>query len=231
MIKTLLTGIIITICIGGFSSLLLLRYGDPTLSWNTYVNMTYGFTLRYPRGLELTTTPINVEQARLIYDAFCKKQEGCGGARWPEYVLNFETEEKMSVFMVDIHQVPVTNGHFTYIVREPYNIYYFQDLKDIPKRFISEKTLQMIQKSIRFIPPHVPLGCLWNNAHRPALPDTYRTQIEFEEKIATVSGYFFEKQKNTCEKTTYDTWIYDVQNTSPPFASKSYCETVCLKKQ
>ena len=230
MIKTLLTGIIVTICIGSISYILLLKFGDPTLSWNTYINTTYGFTLRYPRGLELTATPINVEQARLVYDEFCKTHEGCGVTRWPEYVLNFQTEEKMSVFMVDIHQVPLINNHFTYIVREPYNIYYFQDLKDIPKRYVSEKTLQMIQKSIRFIPPDVPLGCLWNNTYKPALPTEYRTQVEYEGKIATVSGYYFQKDANKCEKTSYDTWIYEVQTTSPPFTSQTFCETACMKK-
>ena len=32
---------------------------------------------QHPKGLELTVTPINVEQARIVYDAFCK-QEGWG---------------------------------------------------------------------------------------------------------------------------------------------------------
>lgn len=231
MIKTLLTGIIITICIGGISYLLLVTYGDPTTSWNTYINTTYGFTLRYPKGLELTATPVNVEQARLVYDAFCQTHEGCGGARWPEYVLNFETEENMSVFMIDIHQVPITHDHFTYLVREPYNIYYFQDLKDIPKRYIDPETLRLIQQSVRFITPSIPIGCLWNDAYKPALPGDYRTIAEYEGKIATVSGYYFQKDANTCRKTFYDSWVYDVQTTSPPFTSQSLCEAACIIKK
>ncbi len=236
MIKTLLTGIIITICIGSFSYFLLLRYGNPTASWNTYINTTYGFTLQYPKGLELTAIPINVEQALLVYDEFCKKQEGCGGTRWPEFILNFETQENMSVFMVDIYQIPVTlnvgekvHENFTFLVREPYNIYYFQELKDIPKRFIDAKTLSLIEKSMRFITPDVSLGCLWNNAFKPALPNTYRTQVEYEGKIATVSGYYFQKNANSCRKTSYDTWIYDINTSAPPFTSINDCEAVCKR--
>lgn len=238
MIKTLLIGSIITICIGYLLILLFMKYGDPTTAWNTYVNTTYGFTFRYPKGLELKATPVNVEQARLVYDEYCTTHEGCGGARWPEYVLNFETQEKMSVFMVDIYQIPMDlklgekiNNNFTFLVREPYNIYYFQELKDIPKRFIDATTLRRIQGSIRFIPPEIPLGCLWNNAYKPALPSEYRTQVDYEGKVATVSGYYFQKQSNACEKTTYDTWVYDVQNTSPPFTSQSFCESTCLPKR
>ena len=238
MIKTLLVGSFITICIGSVSYLLLVKYGEPTISWTTYVNTTYGFTLRYPQGLELMTKPINVEQARLVYDEFCQTHEGCGAARWPEYVLNFETEEKMSVFMVDIYQIPVTfnmgekiHDNFTFLVREPYNIYYFEELKDIPKRFIDTKTLRLIQNSIRFIPPVVPLACLWNDAYKPAIPSEYRMQIEYEGKVATVSGYYFQKESNSCQETMYDAWIYDVQNASPPFSSKSFCEEACIAKR
>jgi len=238
MVKTLLIGIIITICIGGVSYLLLVKYGDPTISWNTYVNTTYGFTLRYPQGLELTAKPINVERAYLVYEEFCQTHEGCGGARWPEYVLNFETEEKMSVFMVDMYQIPMQfnmgekiNDNFTFLVREPYNIYYFQELKDIPKRFIDTVTLRRIAGSMRFIPPEVPLGCLWNNVYKPAIPSEYRTTLEYEGKVATVSGYYFQKNTDSCQKTSYDTWVYDVQNTSPPFTSQSFCESACLPKR
>lgn len=237
MIKNLLVGIIVTIGIGSITYLLLHVYGDPTISWTTYVNTTYGFTLRYPKGLDLTATPVRVAQARLVYDEFCKKQEGCGGARWPEYVINFETEEHMSVFMVDIYQIPMhmqlgekIHDNFTFLVRSPYNIYYFQDLKDIPKRFIDDTTLARIQGSITFIPPDVPLACLWNNTYKPALPDVYRMQPDYEGKLATVSGYFFQKDTNTCQKTTYDTWIYDVKTAAPPFTSQTYCETECRGK-
>lgn len=237
MRKNLLIGTITTVCISGLVYLLLLIFGDPTASWTTYVNTTYGLTLRYPKGLEVTAKPIDVEQARLVYDAFCQTHEGCGGARWPEYILNFETEENMSVFMLDIYQIPMAlhlgekmHHDFTFLVREPYNIYYFQDLKDIPKRFIDAKTLQRIQGSIRFIKPDVPLGCLWNNAYKPAIPSEYRAQPEYEGKIATVSGYFFQKNTNMCQKTTYDTWVYEVQTTSPPFSSLRFCELSCLKK-
>lgn len=237
MIKTLLIGSGITICISCLLIIFFVRYGDPTITWKTYVNSTYGFTLKYPKALELKITPMNVEQARIAYDAFCKTYEGCGGARWPEYVLNFETNEKMSVFMLDIYQIPMDfqmgekiNAHFTFLIREPYNMYYFQDLKDIPKRFIDGETLRRIQGSMRFIPPSVPLGCLWNDAYKPAIPNEYRTHSEYEGKIATVSGYYFQKQSNSCQKTTYDTWIYDMQNTSPPFTSIEYCETTCIKK-
>lgn len=237
MVKSLLTGIIATICIGTISYLLLMQFGDPTMSWNTYINTTYGFTLRYPKGLTLTAIPINVEQARLVYDEFCKIQEGCGATRWPEYVLNFETEEKMSLFMLDIYQIPMQlnmgekiHENFTFVVREPYNIYYFQDLKDIPKRYIDAKSLKLIQHSIRFIPSEIPLGCIWNNAYKPALPSEYRTIAEYEGKIATVSGYYFQQESSACQKTAYDTWIYDVQTTSPPFASLHFCELSCLKK-
>ena len=238
MIKTLLIGSAVTIFMGYLLIQLFMKYGDPTISWTSYVNTAYGFTLRYPQGLDLKATPVNVEQARLVYDEFCQTHEGCGGARWPEYVLNFETEDKMSVFMVDIYQIPMNlklgekiNANFTFLVREPYNIYYFQDLKDIPKRFIDTETLRRIGGSIRFIKPDVPLGCLWNNAYRPAIPGEYRTQIEFEGKVATVSGYYFQKESNSCQKTTYDTWVYDVQTTSPPFSSLSYCESACLPKR
>jgi len=237
MIKTLLIGTFITLCIGITSYLLIWKYGDPTTAWTTYVDTTYGFTLRYPKGLELTVKPVNVEQARVVYDAFCQTHEGCAGARWPEYVLNFETEEKMSVFMVDIYQIPMNlklgekvHDHFTFLVREPYNIYYFQDLKDIPKRFIDKETIRRIAGSMQFIKPNVPLGCLWNNAFKPALPDEYRTQIEYEGKVATMSGYYFQRESNSCRETIYDTWIYDVQNTAPPFASKVACETACMKQ-
>ena len=140
--------------------------------------------------------------------------------------------------MLDIYQIPINlkpgekiHENFTFLVREPYNIYYFQDLKNIPKRFIDEKTLHRIQQSMRFIPPEIPLGCLWNEKYKPALPNEYRTTLEYEGKIATVSGYYFQKQTNTCEKTSYDTWIYETQATAPPFASKQNCETACRKKQ
>lgn len=237
MIKTLLIGSVITLCIGGISYLLLIQYGDPTASWNTYVNTTYGFTLRYPKGLELAAIPVNVEQARLVYDQFCQTQEGCGSTRWPEFVLNFETEEKMSVFMVDIYQIPLQlnmgekiHDNFTFLVREPYNIYYFQDLKDIPKRFIDADSLRLIQNSIQFVPPEIPLGCLWNNAYKPALPAEYRTQVEYERKVATVSGYYFQRESNSCQETTYDTWIYDTKTSAPPFSSIENCETACMKQ-
>ena len=220
----------ITIVLGGFLLFSINTYADPTISWKTYVNTTYGFTLRFPQWLELTTLPVNVEQARLVYEKFCQTHEGCGATRWPEYVLNFETEEKISVFMVDIHQVPLKNDHFTYLVREPYNIYYFQELKDIPKRFIDAKTLERIAGSIRFIPPDVPLGCLWNNSYKPALPGTYRTTAEYEGKVATVSGYYFQKDANTCKETSYDTWIYDTKTSAPPFSSIENCETACMKQ-
>jgi hypothetical protein len=238
MIKNLLTGIAITIAIGSIAYFLLMKYGDPTISWTTYVNTTYGFTLRYPQGLELTVKPINVEQARLVYDEFCQTHEGCGGARWPEFVLNFETEEKMSVFMVDIYQIPMDlklgekiNANFTFLVREPYNIYYFQELKDIPRRFVNAQTLKYIQESIRFIPPDLPLACLWNNVYKPAIPPEYRSQVEYVGKIASISGYYFQKQSGSCMETSYDTWIYDVENTTPPFPSVSLCETTCLPKR
>jgi len=238
LIKSLVVGILITICLGWISYFLLTTYGDPTVSWNTYVNTTYGFTLKYPKGLDITATPVNIEQARLVYDEFCAKNEGCSGVRWPEFILNFEDTNNMSVFMIDIYQIPMDlklgekiHNNFTFLVRTPYNIYYFQDLKDIPKRFLDDNTLRLIQNSLRFIQPNMPLGCFWNNAFKPSLPSEYRLQPEYEGTIATVSGYYYEKGSSACKISTYDTWTYDANTNAPPFPSQEFCESACLPKR
>lgn len=233
-LQSLFLGTVITTCIIYILYQLLLRFGDKTASWATYVNTTYGFTLRYPKAVPITVQELDVSKAKKEYDSFCQTHEGCGGARWPEYVLNFQTKDNVSFFMLDIYQIPVdfqmgekVHNNFTFLVREPYNLYFFEELKDIPKRYIDPTTISSIRQSLKFIPPDKPLPCLWVN--EGGIPSDFRTMEEFKDKVTTISGYFYQKDAKACENISYDAWVYDPKTLAPPFLTKEGCENTCNK--
>jgi len=218
---------------------------SPVTTLETYTSEKFGFSLQYPRELEITAAEYDLQADQREYNIMCSAEEAeCGGGRWPDYQIRFYNTDNLPVFTVDIHVIPMAeyfggkehNG-FTFSVRKIYQIYDFTNhkpgdpylTKDITKNVadarITEKLITQIESSLTFTKPTKPLSCLWTpefvgvDVTKPGINPAL-----YEE----ASGYLYNSEIKSCEE--FSIYVSERARSNIPFQSLAECLSACTRQ-
>jgi len=214
---------------------------DTTVNWKLYKNDKFGFTIKYPSSLELYPEDYDIKKAIQEYIYKCESGiiNGCGGHRWPDFVIRFYKKSGKIAFDINIHQIPLEeedlttyNGrvfrlkdNFTIFADTP-NSYY----ENVILEPLDKETIKLINLSMQFYKsPQKNLTCLWSLEAAPGSdPVKDKDDIEKNKKnLILTEGYYYNWKSNLCESTSFYIWKDYVGKYSPPFKQLTDCVSAC----
>ena len=207
-------------------------FTQTTASWKTYINYKFGFSIKYPQNLNLTSFEIFQYQNPKEFAYYINT----GDAQPPDWIIVFQNTHQKVPFLVEIYQKPVKyvfggieKDGFTFIIWPPPDSY-----PNPVYETISNEVLANIQYSFSFFKPPTPLGCLWNIEGGVVFDPTNKdseyppNNARDKQKLTLLNGFYFDSKTNSCQQTNYLTWKGQEKEDAPPFETNFACSSMCV---
>lgn len=203
-----------------------------TTDWRTYSNTKYGFSIKYPQTLDLRPTEFDQKKARRDYVNKCESGEieGCGGGRWPDFLINFILPNNNTLFSVGIYQLPVKSSGLADVENDNFSYSVRLNPDEVDKLKSDEKEMtKQISSTLSFVAPDMPLSCLWLPDFGPGF-DPIKDKDYIEQNIQNLvklHGFYYLATSNVCKEITFYTWEGQEKTDAPPFTTSTECVLKC----